>query len=245
MTDVGDVAADLVHAAGLGPCLDERDAVAAREHLHARQGTHAGRIHGLPGQRPLPAAELCVGVVHAREARVDIELLPLRQTLHEGEVALVDEMAAKRLRERLLAEGGLCHHGQPGGDAVEPMHGPRAGEAFLRHVEERGPGDAAARHHRHAGGFDEHGMVRAFVHERRVHSTSGSRTRSLSPPGATACRWQCAERGMQMTVTVGSVQEPERQLDLHSALPWSACHSVLGETTSWATAPPTPVPAAR
>lgn len=168
VSDVGEVTADLVHAAGLGPRLHERHALAPGDDADAGESAHAVRIHGLPGEGALLLAEGRVGIVDAGEPRVDVELLPRRAPLDESEVALVDEVAAEGLREGLLAERGLGDDGEPGGHPIEAVHGPGAGEARLGDVEERRAGHAAAGDDRHPRGLQEDGVVRPLLDERCV-----------------------------------------------------------------------------
>ena len=157
-----EVYADLVHAARLGTRLDERHAVAPHEHLHARQGADAVRVDGLPGEGPL----LGVGVVDAREPRVDVELLPRGLALDDGEVPLVDKVTPEGLGEHLLPKGAARDDAEPRRHAVEAVHWLHAGaEALDGDVEERRTRHAAPGHHGHAGRLREHRVVRTLVDE--------------------------------------------------------------------------------
>ena len=68
MTDVGEVAADLVHATCLRTRFDQAVALTLRQHAQARKRADAAVVDGLDGERQVPFAERhavaqCAGLV--------------------------------------------------------------------------------------------------------------------------------------------------------------------------------------
>ncbi len=150
--DVGEVAADLVHAPGLGPRLDERDVVANREHSQPGERSLTVFVDGLDRQRRLLTADPWqVGVVHPRQPGIYDEALPRRDALDDRRIAFVDQASSKRVGQDLLPKARRGHEGAAGRRLIEAVHGLGCTQELSRDVEERGPGDAAAADDGHAG----------------------------------------------------------------------------------------------
>jgi hypothetical protein len=160
--DVGEVAADLVHAPGLGPRFDEGDVVADGEYAQPGERSFTVLIDGLNRQGRLLATDpRQIGLVDAREAGVDDERLPTRYSFDDRRVALVDGASPKGIGEDLLAKGRRGDERAAGRWLIEAVNWLGHTQELDGDVEERGPRHTAAADDGHAGWLIEEGPMLA------------------------------------------------------------------------------------
>lgn len=161
ITDMRTMNANLVHAASVGPRLDQRKMLALCQNPNLRKRALSGPIHLLQGRG---AMFFSVRGIYPQQWSLDALFGEIRPALDKGQISFFHPPPAKCIDQCLLAVGGLCKHHTSRSAAVKSMNGPHAFAKMRLHLfEQYRCGDATGGHDQCTRHLVDHNMMCAFI----------------------------------------------------------------------------------